>query len=127
MACKNICKLCDRLILSTAVAYNAPNLQISIPEGSYYNDEKYCIVIAQAIPAETPVDAPVVISITNGTQIYPLTSCDCRQVTARAVRTRTKYSTCVKTDATGGVFRLLGKLCPCVSANGRDYIDGTDA
>ena len=125
MACKNICKLCDKLILSTSVTYNAPNLQIGIPEGSYYNNEKYCIVIAQNIPAETPVDAPVTISIVNGTQVYPLTTCDCRPVTARAIRTRTKYSTCVKTDATSGIFRLLGKLCPCALTSGREFINGT--
>ena len=126
MACKNICKLCDKLILSTSVTYNAPNLQIGIPEGSYYNNEKYCIVIAQNIPAETPVDAPVTISIVNGTQVYPLTTCDCRPVTARAIRTRTKYSTCVKTDATSGIFRLLGKLCPCALTIGREFINGTE-
>lgn len=125
MACKNICKLCDKLILSTSVTYNAPNLQISIPEGSYYNNEKYCIVIAQNIPAETPVDAPVTISILNGTQVYPLTTCDCRPVTARAIRTRTKYSTVVKTDATSGVFRLIGKLCPSTLTSGREFINGT--
>lgn len=127
MACKNICKLCPKLILSTAVTYNAPNLQISIPQGSYYNNEKYCIVVAQAIPANTPIDAPVTISIVNGTQVYPLTACDCTRVTARAIRTRTKYSTVVKTDASGGTFRLLGGLCQCVKTNGRDFIDGTDA
>ena len=126
MACKNICKLCDKLILSTSVTYNAPNLQISIPEGSYYNNEKYCIVIAQNIPAETPVDAPVTISIVNGTQVYPHTTCDCRPVTARAIRTRTKYSTVVKTDATSGIFRLLGKLCPCTMTRGREFINGTE-
>ena len=125
MDCKNICKLCDKLILSTSVTYNAPNLQIGIPEGSYYNNEKYCIVIAQNIPEETPVDAPVTISIVNGTQVYPLTTCDCRPVTARAIRTRTKYSTVVKTDATSGVFRLLGKLCPCTLTSGREFINGT--
>ena len=122
--CKNICRLCDKLILSTAITYNAPNLQISIPEGSYYDGEKYCIVVAQAIPAETPIDAPVVISIVNGTEVYPLTTCDCRNVTARAIRSRTKYSTVVKTDSTGGVFRLLGNLCKCVLENGRDFING---
>ena len=126
MACKNICKLCDKLILSTSVTYNAPNLQIGIPEGSYYNNEKYCIVIAQNIPAETPVDAPVTISIVNGTQVYPLTTCDCIPVTARAIRTRTKYSTVVKTDATSGIFRLLGKLCPCILTRGREFINGTE-
>ena len=109
--CKNICALCDKLILSTAITYNAPNLQISIPEGSYYNDCKYCIVTAQSIPAETPVDAPVVISIVNGTQVYPLVACDCEPITARAIRSRTKYSTVVKTDTAKGAFRLVQEPC----------------
>lgn len=123
MACKNICRLCNRLILSTAVAYTAPNLVITIPAGSYLDNEKYCIVIAQAIPATTPVDAPVVIQIGDGTELYPLNTCDCRPVTARSIRTRTKYSTVVKTTTTTGVFRLLGKLCNL--ADGLRAIDGT--
>ena len=122
--CKNICKLCPKLIISSAISYNAPNLQISIPEGSYYDDCKYCIVTAQSIPAETPVDAPVVISIVNGTQVYPLVACDCEPITARAIRSRTKYSTVVKTDTTTGVFRLLGKICKCNMANSRNALDG---
>ena len=110
--------------MSTAITYNAPNLQISIPEGSYYDDCKYCIVTAQSIPAETPVDAPVVISIVNGTQVYPLVACDCEPITARAIRSRTKYSTVVKTDTTTGVFRLLGKMCKCNMAKSRNALDG---
>lgn len=125
MACKNICKLCDRLIISTGVQYNAPNLWIIIPAGSYYDGEKYCIVVAQNIPANTPVDAPVQIVVEGGTQLYPLTACDCSQVTARAIRTRTKYSTVVRTNSgTVGVFRLLGNLCKCVMKSGRTFIDG---
>lgn len=122
MSCKNICRLCNKLILSTAVTYNAPNLQISIPEGSYYNGEKYCIVIAQNIPEETPVNAPVTISIVNGTQVYPLVNCNCAQATARQLRTRTKYSTIVHTDATSGTFRLIGKLCN--QTDSRPFING---
>ena len=125
MACKNKCSLCPKLILSSAITYNAPNLQISIPEGSYYDDCKYCIVTAQNIPAETPVDAPVVISIVNGTQVYPLVACDCEPITARAIRSRTKYSTIVKTDATSGVFKLLGNLCKCNLSNGRQSLGGS--
>lgn len=123
MACKNICKLCNKLILSTAIAYTAPNLVVTIPQGSYMDGEKYCIVLAQTIPTTTPVDAPVVIQVGDGTELYPLTSCDCRPVTARAVRTRTKYSTVVKTTATSGVFRLLGHLCNLT--DGLNSIDGT--
>ena len=35
MACPTVCKLCKRLIISTAVTYTAPNLIITIPAGSY--------------------------------------------------------------------------------------------
>lgn len=122
--CKNICSLCKNLIVSRTVTYNAPNLQITIPEDNYYNNCKYCIIVADNIPAETPVDAPVVISVENGTQVYPLVSCDCRPLTARAIRSRTKYSTVVKTDATSGVFKLLGNLCKCNLSNGRQSLDG---
>lgn len=123
MACKNICKLCNKFILSTAIAYTAPNLVVTIPAGSYLDGEKYCLVLAQTIPVDTPVDAPVAVQIGTGTELYPITSCDCRPVTARAVRTRTKYSTVVKTTPTGGVFRLLGHLCGL--SDGLTSINGT--
>lgn len=124
MACKNVCRLCPKLILSTAVTYTAPNLVITIPDGSYQNCCKYCIVVAQAIPAATPVDAPVVIQIGTGTQLYPLNNCDCSQVTARFIQTRTKYSTKVFTSGTTGVFRTLGNIC-CVGRSNRASINGT--
>ena len=45
MACKNVCKLCDKLIISTAVTFTAgTGLVITIPEGSYSDNCKYCIV-----------------------------------------------------------------------------------
>lgn len=123
MACKNICKLCNKLIISTEIAYTAPNLVVTIPAGGYLDNEKYCIVIAQTIPATTVVDAPVVVQIGDGTELYPLLTCDGRPVTARSLRTRTKYSTVVKTTPTSGVFRLLGRLCNI--ADGLTSIDGT--
>lgn len=124
MSCKNVCRLCPKLILSTVVTYTAPNLVITIPDGSYQNCCKYCIVVAQAIPADTPVDAPVVIQIGAGTELYPLNNCDCSQVTARFIQTRTKYSTKVYTSGATGVFRTLGNIC-CVGRNNRASINGT--
>lgn len=123
MACKNVCRLCKRLVISSAVNYNAPNLVITLPEGSYYNGEKYCIVVAQTIPEATTINAPVMIQIGDGTDRYPLTRKDCRQVTACGVRTRTKYSTRVVTSGTGGTFRLLGDCC-CEPDNSLPFIDG---
>ena len=124
MACKTTCKLCKNLVVSTAVEFTEGNLVITIPAGSYTRGCKYCIVIAQAIPDTTTINAPVVIQIGTGTEQYPLTKCNCAQVTACGVRTRTKYCTEVSTSATGGTFRLLGKPS-CAPDNSLSANDGT--
>lgn len=124
MACKNVCHLCNRLIISTAVTFTDGNLVITIPEGSYGNGCKFCIVIAQSIPDTTTINAPVFIQIGTGTVLYPLTKCNCAQVTACGVRTRTKYSTVVSTSATGGSFKLLGRPS-CAPDNRLASINGT--
>lgn len=124
MACKTTCGLCDRLIISSAVTFDGTSLIINLPAGAYNNGEKYCIVVAQTIPAATTITAPVVITIGTGTEEYPLTDRCCAQVTACSIRTRTKYTTCVATDATGGTFKALGKLA-CAPTNALTAIDGT--
>lgn len=125
MSCRNVCKLCDRLIISEAVTFDGTSLVINIPAGSYADGCKYCIVVAQTIPAATTITAPVVITIGDGTVEYPLTDRCCAQVTACAIRTRTKYSTVVSTSAVGGTFKLLGRGC-CAPNNNLAAIDGTD-
>ena len=124
MACKNVCKLCNKLIISTAVAFTGGNLVITIPAGAYNECEKYCIVVAQSIPTTTTITAPVYIQIGTGAVLYPLQKCDCAQATACSIRTRTKYSTCVVTTPTGGSFRLLGNLC-CAPNNNLRSMNGT--
>jgi hypothetical protein len=124
MACKNVCRLCDRLIISQAVTFADGTLTINLPAGSYGDGCKYCIVVAQAIPAATTITAPVVITIGAGTEEYPLTGCDCAQLMACSIRTRTRYATRVATTATGGTFKLLGKAC-CAPNNALAAIDGT--
>ena len=124
MGCKPNCKLCDNLIISQAVTFTGGNVAVNIPAKSYRNGCKYCLVIAQAIPATATINAPVVITIGTGTEQYPLTNRCCAQVTACGIRTRTRYSTVVSTSATGGTFRLLGKPCPCPD-NSLASIDGT--
>lgn len=125
MSCKNVCRLCDELIISTAVTFTAgTGLVITIPEGSYADGCKYCIVVAQAIPDATTIAAPVFIQIGTGTVLYPLNKCDCTQATACSIRTGTKYATRVETNATGGVFKLLGKVA-CAPNNNLTSIDGT--
>lgn len=124
MACNNVCRLCDRLIISQAVTFADGTLTINLPAGSYANGCKYCIVVAQAIPDDTTITAPVVVTIGTGTAEYPLTGTDCAQVLASSLRTRTRYAVRVATTATGGTFKLLGKPC-CAPNNALAAIDGT--
>lgn len=124
MSCKPICSLCRRLRISQSVDFSDGNLIINLPAGSYNDGEKICIIVAQTIPATTTIAAPVVVTVGEGTQQYPLTKCDCSQVTACALRTRTRYSVCVSTTATGGTFKLIGKPC-CAPNNNLTSINGT--
>lgn len=116
MACKPVCQLCKRLIISQAITFTGGNLVVNLPDGSYSNGEKYCIVLAQSIPTAATINAPVVFTIGTGTTQFPLTNRCCAPVTACGVRTRTKYSTNVITSATGGTFRMIGKPC-CSPSN----------
>ena len=91
MACKTSCRLCPHLVISNAVTFANDTLTINIPAGSYQNGEKYCLVIAQALPDTTTINAPVVITIGAGTTAYPLTDCNCAQATAESIHTRTRH------------------------------------
>lgn len=116
MACKPVCQLCKRLILSQTITFTGGNLVVNLPDGNYSNGEKYCIVLAQSIPTTATINAPVVFTIGAGTAQFQLTNRCCAPVTACGVRTRTKYSAIVVTNATSGTFRMLGKPC-CSPSN----------
>lgn len=122
--CKPVCSLCRNLVISSSVSFTGGNLIINLPENSFRNGDKVCIVVAQAIPATTTINSPVYVTIGTGTVLYPLTTRNCRQVTACGVRTRTKYCTCVVTNATGGTFRMIGQPC-CTPNNQLTSINGT--
>ena len=124
MACRNVCRLCDKLVISQTVTFAGGVLTINIPAGSYADGCKYCIVVAQTIPETATITAPVVITIGDGTVTYPLTGCDCAQLIACQIRTRTRYAVRVATTATGGTFKLLGRAA-CAPSNALTAIDGT--
>lgn len=116
------CQICKRLIISDSVTVvtidGVDTLVVDIPDPStingipYINGCRYCIVVAQAIPTAATINMPVAISIGGvTTTVYPLVACNCAQVTACAIRTRTKYPTIISTSATGGVFKVTSGLC----------------
>lgn len=124
MSCKSVCQLCKRLIISQSITFTDNTLVVNLPDGSYTNGEKYCIVFAQSIPDTVTISAPVVFTIGNGATTFPLVTRNCVAVTACGVRTRTKYSTCVVTSANGATFRMLGKPC-CSPSNNLAAVSAT--
>lgn len=115
--CKVNCKLCPNLIISTAVTFADGTLTIDVPANSFRDGQRLCLVVAQTIPTDTTITAPIVITIGgDATVTYPLVKCDCAQVTACAIRTRTRYPVQVNTNATSAVFKVLGGLS-CAPGN----------
>lgn len=115
MSCPASKCLCEKLIISQSVTFANDVLTINIPAGSYGDDCKYCLIIAQDIPNTTTISANVVITIGTDTTTYPLVNCDCTNVVACQINTRTRYSTRVHTNIQSGVFKLLGptNCCSC--------------
>ena len=122
--CGRTQRLCDRLVFSQAVTFANGTLTVNLPAGSYNNGYRYCIVVAQAIPSTATSTAPVVITIGDGTVEYPLVNRCCAQITACALRTRTKYPVVVATSATGGIFKITDRVA-CAPNNVLTAIDGT--
>lgn len=116
MSCNNNCKICPNLIISTGVSIvtidGTDTLVIDLPLASYGDRCKYCIVVAQAIPATATIGMPVAFSIGGvTTTVYPFNNPNCTQVTACGIQTRTRYPVCVYTTPTGGVFRSARNIC----------------
>lgn len=111
MSCRNSCRLCNRLVISQSVILVDDTVVIDLPSRAYNDGCKYCIIIAQAIPADATITSPVAFSIGGDTTtLYPFVRCNCSQITACGIRTRTRYATVVSTNAAGGVFKSLGGI-----------------
>ena len=113
MACPK--KLCKNLIISDAVTFTTPNLIINIPEGSYNNGQKYCLVVGQSIPSTTTIAATVGITIGDDETIYPLVNSNCTNVSACQISNRSIYPVVVRTNIQSGVFKLIENLNCCSS------------
>lgn len=113
--CINNCRLCRNIVISDSVTVvtvgGTDTLVIDIPSGVYANGSRVCLVVAQTIPTTATIAMPVAISIGGDTTtVYPILNTDCTQVTACAIRTRTKYGLCVSTTATSAVFKSIKHL-----------------
>lgn len=109
-------RLCPHFVVSSAVTFADGTLTINLPDTvTYANQERYCIVIGQTIPAEATIAAPVVVTIGAGATEFPLLTCGGAQVVATQLHVRHKYPVVVSTTASGGSLRVLRRL-PYVDA-----------
>lgn len=111
MECVRNCRLCPKFVISNSVTFTDGNLVVDLPSNSYGNCVKYCIVLAQSIPEETTINAPVVFTIGGATTQYPFVNKDCTPILASQVRTRRVYPTRVATGVNDGVFKYIGDCC----------------
>ena len=118
MECIKNCKLCNKLILSTAINFDAAtnSVLVGLPANTFENCQKYCIVLAQAIPEGVTINSQVFFTIgTNPTQ-YPFVNKNCVPVYATQIRSRKIYPVKVNTSVNEGVFKYVGS-CPLPCAN----------
>lgn len=100
----------ERIVFSNSITVTGGTLVINIANGSYADCQKFCLILIQNIPDTATINMPVGITIGTDTTVYPMVRCDCTQVTACALRTRTRYPMKVATTATSAVFKVLRNL-----------------
>lgn len=127
--CNNSCNECPRKIYSVSVTVvtvgTVPTLVVDVPEQSFTNRQRGCIVITQNIPEAATINMPVAISIGgNTTTVYPVVSCNCASVTACQLRTRTRYPFIVQVNGAAGTFKVLRNLS-CALCNNDGVIPAT--
>ena len=123
--CRSNCKICNNIVISDAVSLVTGTLVIDVPAATFSDCQRLCLVVAQTIPTDTTITAPVAISIGGDTTtLYPVVRCDGTAVTACSIRTRTRYPLRVNTTATSAVFTMLGAL-PCGINNNLATIPAT--
>lgn len=110
MCGNNGCKVCPNLVASTEVAVAANELQITIPAMTINNNEKICLLIAQAIPAGADALPVVILNGTGGTVIQMINRCG-DGVRADQIRSRKIYNLRVVTEPPLAVVRSNNLCC----------------
>lgn len=108
MSCINNCQVCSNLVASTGVAVSGSTLQITIPTMSINDNQKICLLVAQAIPSGAGV---LPVEIINGSNTITLLSKCCKPVYADQIRSRRIYVLCANT-ATPSATVKSNNLCP---------------
>ncbi len=108
MMCNCACSECPRKVYVSDITFADGTLTLNFPDTiSYVNRCKYCFVLTTTIPDEATVNAPVVVTVGDGTVEFPLLDKCGAQVIVQQLRTRRRYKFRVETTATGGSVTIL--------------------
>lgn len=112
MACNCGCRCCPLLVRSTALTYDADTnvLSVSIPEATYLNHQRLCLVIAQVIPSGVNANTTVNILVGAGTTGYPIYTRFLNDVYADSLMTRKVYPLLAATGTEAFVIEDVGRL-----------------
>ena len=119
-----IMRIDPRSVTAETITFADGTLTINVPQRTFYAGCVYFLRLVDPIPAATTVNAPVVITVGDGTVEYPLVACNGAQVTVGNIRTGYSYPIRLATTATGGSFRVLDRLWGC-AGNALGSVDGT--
>lgn len=114
--CNNKCsRVCRYLVYSEASAVTGGNLIVDLPEITYRDCNKFCLVLTQALPDTATVNMPVFVTVgEDTTTTYPLVDCTGLQVTASMITTRCRYPVIRVTNGVSTVFKIQRNLsCKC--------------
>lgn len=110
------CKICKHLVASVTVTVTATALVINIPERTYDNCEKFCLLVAQEVPATATRGLPVVVTIGTDTTQYPLVNCKGLPVTQEYIGQGNIYKSKVLTTTTSAIIKVLCEIsCACTN------------
>ena len=110
MCRNNGCRVCPNLVASTAVEVADSELQITIPAMTINNNEKVCLLIAQAIPAGADT-LPVIVLNGAGGKVIQMIDRYGDSVRADQIKSRKIYNLRIMTDPALAVVRSNNLCC----------------
>jgi len=119
-----VMRLDPRSVTPVEVTFAADTLTINLPQRSYNAGCPYFLRLIDPLPAETTIDAEVIITIGTGTVEYPLLDCKGIPLTAEKLRSGYGYPVAVVNNGTTGAFKVIAPIV-FSQLSGAFSVDGT--
>ena len=109
-------RICKRLVASASVTVTDTALVVNLPDQTYSNCQKLCLLIAQDVPTTATRGLPVVITLGTNTTQYPIVRCGGVPLTQEYIANGNIYQLIVNTTSTSAIFKVVCDL-HCANVN----------